>query len=203
MTTKLLFDLDGTLVDSTKRLYHLFQHLVPHSSFSYDDYWELKRNMQTHSIILDKHFQYEEKLVRDFEEKWMEEIEKENWLSFDEPFPGVTPFLQMLAGDYDLYLITARQLTAAAKKQVDSFGWNSLFKEVMVTNQAKEKAEIVLSFIVPSAQDWMIGDTGIDIQTGKQLGMKTAAVCSGFRSRAVLEKYQPDVIAEKVTDLVF
>ena len=201
--TKLFFDLDGTLIDSTKRLYLLFQYLIPESYLSYEDYWKLKREMQTHSSILENRFSYLDEKIRAFEENWMTSIEKENWLKHDEPFPGVQQYLQSLSTNHTLYLITARQSTSAVVKQIDSFGWHSLFKEILVTNQTEEKSDIILSVTSPSSIDWIVGDTGKDIEAGKKLGMKTAAVLSGFRNRSVLEKYNPDIIRNIVTDIFF
>ena len=48
----LFFDLDGTLLNSRKRLYTLFQDLIPESKLSIDEYWDLKRDKIDHKTIL-------------------------------------------------------------------------------------------------------------------------------------------------------
>lgn len=48
----------------------------------------------------------------------------------------------------------------------------------------------------------MIGDGVLDIMAGKQLQMKTIGVLTGNHSREALAKCQPDLILERVTDLL-
>jgi phosphoglycolate phosphatase len=49
----------------------------------------------------------------------------------------------------------------------------------------------------------MIGDGVLDIMAGKQLQMKTIGVLTGNHSREALAARQPDLILDKVTDLLF
>ena len=58
MKVNIFFDLDGTLLDSRKRLYKLFQDLVLESNLTIDEYWELKRNKINHKTILIEKFGY-------------------------------------------------------------------------------------------------------------------------------------------------
>jgi len=46
--------------------------------------------------------------------------------------------------------------------------------------------------------DWFVGDTGHDIIAGKKLGIKTAAVLTGFLSKEKIEEYEPDIILTSV-----
>jgi hypothetical protein len=55
--------------------------------------------------------------------------------------------------------------------------------------------------IVFSKEDWMMGDTGYDINTGKRIGTNTCAVLSGFMSEQSLGNYSPDLKIENVTYL--
>jgi phosphoglycolate phosphatase len=50
---------------------------------------------------------------------------------------------------------------------------------------------------------WIIGDTGKDIETGKQLNIKTVAVLSGFLNKKSLTEYNPDKIVDSVLQLQF
>jgi phosphoglycolate phosphatase len=197
----LFFDLDGTLIDAGQRLFQLFNNLVPESSFTFEEYWNLKRNQIGHSAILQNHFQYSDQQIDVFEKDWMEKIEAEEWLALDKPFEGVTGFLKKLGAENNLFIVTARQSVDAVTKQVGSFGWNGLFKNIFITQHLREKAAMISDAVEYSKQDWVIGDTGMDILTGKKLDMKTAAVLTGFRNREALEKYQPDFILNSVLDL--
>lgn len=197
----IFFDLDGTLVDSMPRLYHLFQYLVPQSKLTFEEYWQFKRNKLGHPHILANHFQYSEDQIALFVDNWMANIELQQWIEYDKPFQSVTEYLQTLKDDNTLIVVTARQFNEIAEQQIKRFGWQLLFDKILVTNQQKEKAELIIENFKVSPQDWFIGDTGKDIQTGKALGINTAAVLSGFLSKEHLKQYNPDLIVEDVTKL--
>ncbi|MFN5879013.1 MAG: HAD hydrolase-like protein, partial [Flavobacteriales bacterium] len=105
----IFFDLDGTIIESRKRLYMLFQFLVASSDLTFDEYWELKRNGISHKSILTTQFNYTSEDYSAFESLWMNEIEKEEWLNLDEPIMGVTDLLLSLTAEHRLHLVTARQ----------------------------------------------------------------------------------------------
>ncbi len=58
-------------------------------------------------------------------------------------------------------------------------------------------------FDIDADKSWMIGDKAIDIQAGKNAGMKTALVLTGYGEKE-LEKLTglPDLIAENLLDAV-
>src|SRR5450631_1232886 len=184
----IFFDLDGTLVNSGERLYQLFQHLVPVSKLSYDQYWNLKRNKNGHARILRENFSYTEDSIHSFEKDWMNNIEKSEWISLDQPFNGVKSFIEKLSKESVLYLVTARQSESMVEKQISSFGWGFFFSKILVTGPKREKYDLMSMFELDKT-DWLVGDTGYDILTGKKLGISTAAVLSGFLNREKLEEY--------------
>tara|TARA_R110001632_G_scaffold133590_1_gene248131 strand:- start:2486 stop:3124 length:639 start_codon:yes stop_codon:yes gene_type:complete len=196
---KIFFDLDGTLIDSKTRLYKLFQYLVPLSNFSYHDYWKLKKGGIGHQKILIDYFQFTTEQIHLFNEKWMDLIEKKHWLDFDKPFDGVTEKLSNLQQNgHQLYIVTARQKKEPVLNQVNTFKWNHFFEEVLVTEQKKEKVELIRPFI-DTTNCIVVGDTGKDIETGKKLNARTVAVLSGFLNEKTLKKYNPDVIIDNLT----
>lgn len=54
---------------------------------------------------------------------------------------------------------------------------------------------------VEPADVYFIGDSEVDVLTGKNAGMNTVAVSWGFRERTVLEEAEPDVIIDSVKEL--
>lgn len=199
---KIFFDLDGTLIDASDRLYKLFQNLVPESKLSKTEYWELKRNKVNHKEILRSLFGYSDTQIIHFEKIWMEQIELPEWIRYDNPFENVTAYLKELKNRGELFLVTSRQFEAATIAQIESYGWFDLFKEVLVTRQVLSKSEMIKRIDV-SADDWMVGDTGKDIEEGRKAGLLTAGVLSGFLNRSKLEEYHPEIIVDSVTDLIF
>ena len=200
----IFFDLDGTLIDSRVRLYKLFQELIPQSKLSFDEYWKLKRNKIDHETILKNQFNFEHQDFLLFEKKWMELIEDEQWLIFDKPFAGVTHYLQKLKRKgFLLYIVTSRQYKSKVLTQLNSFGWDSIFKDILVTEQRMEKSDLIRTFISNDNNNWIVGDTGKDIQTGKKLQINTVAVLTGFLNRNKIAEYQPDLIVNNVINIPF
>ena len=75
------------------------------------------------------------------------------------------------------------------------------FNQILVTEQKHSKESLIAAHVADrSLQDWMVGDTGKDIQVGKLLNMKTCAVLSGFLSRESLEGYNSDFILDSVVN---
>jgi len=198
---KLFFDLDGTLLDSKVRLFNLFCFLVPDSKFSFEEYWNLKRNAIGHEQILKKYFGFDESKLNDFLEKWKKLIEAPEWIIHDKPFEGITEKLNALQKNNTLVIVTARQNREVVLQQIQQFNWEHLFKNILVTEQKIEKEYLVLNNESISNNDYLIGDTGKDIQAGKFLGIKTIGVLSGFRNEENLKKYNPDIIVDSVNSL--
>jgi len=196
----IFFDLDGTLIDSRQRLYQLFQYLVPQSQLTFDDYWNLKRNKITHEIILNEYFEITD--FANFEKVWLQLIENENYLDLDQPFEGVTQYLSDLKKkEISIYVSTARQSRQGVLYQFDRFGWTNLFDGILITEQKLDKHDLISPYLSGRKnENWIVGDTGKDIQIGKCLGIKTVAVYSGFLSKEVLLEYHPDLIFERVDE---
>ena len=131
----------------------------------------------------------------------MELIESEEYLDMDIPFPNVTEYLCRLKKEnIQIYLATARQSINGVVYQFDKFGWVNMFSEILITEQKQEKTQLIKPYYKEGVVNWIVGDTGKDIQVGKSLGLKTAAVLSGFLSFDVLKTYNPDLIVENVID---
>jgi len=197
---KIIFDLDGTLICSKKRLYELFCDLVGNRDLSFNSYWQLKFDGNSNQDILNNKFNYCDKETDFFITNWMEKIEKDCYLEMDRPIIGVHDFLKNLSRDNQLYICTARQSKAQAMKQLKALDILGFFCEIFVSEQKYSKIDLLInSGIAFSKQDWFVGDTGHDINTGKQLGIQTCAVLSGFMSEKVLKSYSPDLIADNIT----
>ena len=195
---KLFFDLDGTLVDASDRLYRLFIDLVPQATFSKQEYWNLKRNKQDHKLILSKYFP---KVNFDkFNDKWLKLIETEKYLAFDKLYTGTINILKELSKTNQVYLVTARQSKNNLIAELKRFDIYKYFTEVFVTEQRYSKKELIQNTLADTC--FFIGDTGYDVNVGKDLKIKTIAVSYGFLSRENLIQYQPDFLADNMEDIL-
>jgi phosphoglycolate phosphatase len=198
----ILIDLDGTLLDSRERLYFLFKSLVPECDLDIKAYWNLKRSKVTHQKILTTRYRYTDTQIENFEKAWMNLIEEKRYLDKDVPFTGVGEHLQKLQKDADLFLLTSRQRPEMVEYQLDQSGLRNFFKDVYVTGGKIPKDEAI-STLLFSSNDWIVGDTGHDIEVGRRLGIQTASVTNGFLNKNSLLEYGPDLIVEKFTDFKY
>jgi phosphoglycolate phosphatase len=197
----IIFDLDGTLIDSKQRLYSLFKRLAPSSSLSYGQYWEFKHKRISNETILKRELAYEDDEVIAFVKEWMRLIETPEFLKLDVNFQGMHETLLRLKEHADLHVCTARQLREPVVGQLDRLNLLPYFRTIMVTEQKHSKESLIAAHVLNlGAGDWMVGDTGKDIQVGKLLNMKTCAVLSGFLSRESLLDYEPNLILDSAVD---
>lgn len=199
----IIFDLDGTLVCSKKRVYELFCDLVESKKISFSDYWKLKFIGKNNQDILREKFDYSEDDVISFLDRWMNKIETDFYLEMDILINGTSAFLEQASQENKIYLCTARQSTSQVTKQLARLSILDLFEDIFVTEKKFTKAELLKnSSLKLSKADWMIGDTGHDIMTGKEIGINTCAVLSGCMSEMKLREYNPDFILKDITALI-
>ena len=196
----IVLDLDGTLIDSKLRLYQLFQYLALDSPLSYEQYWAFKQNKISNANLLSSHLGYNKSEIAGFVAQWMSLIESPPYLALDRNFAGIHTALASLQQEADLHVCTDRQLRQPVLDQLVSLNLLQFFKQVLVTEQKDSKESLIVSNISSlSSKDWLVGDTGMDIQVGKLLSMKTCAVLSGFLNQEALSAYDPNLILESVT----
>lgn len=196
----LVFDLDGTLICSKKRLYELFCDLSERRDLTFSEYWQLKFIGKSNQNILNENFGCTNSVIEKFVSDWMRLIESDRYLEMDTLIDGVVTFLEKVSQEHSLYICTARQSVSQVNKQLEILSILHFFDDVFVTEQKYTKAELLKkSSIKFNKEDWMIGDTGHDIITGKEITIKTCAVVSGFMSEEKLLNYAPDILINNVT----
>lgn len=198
---KIIFDLDGTLIDSKLRLYTLFRHLVPQATLSFEEYWNYKFTGRSNLNILENDFGFTQNELDQFNKDWMSLIEHKDFLALDTLIPDVSDFLTSIQGKAELYLCTARQSHAGAIEQLKILGLHDFFIKILVTQQTKTKSELIRSEVEGlNSNDWIVGDMGKDVQVGRELAISACAVLTGFMSEEKLKGYAPDVILSSVID---
>ena len=194
---KILFDLDGTILDSSERLYRLFCELIPDCTFTKEDYWNLKRNKINHKMILEKYFsEYD---FNEFNTKWLKLIEDEKYLKSDKLYDFTIPLLKSI--NNDIFLITARQSRKNLLEELEWFGIKEYFKDIYVTENKIENVDILRNLHITS-EDILVSDMGKDILAGKEVGIKTVGVSWGFMNEEKLKEYKPDFIVSDYNEII-
>lgn len=199
MNKKYIFDLDGTLIDASERLYRLFQYLVPESKLTKEEYWSLKRDKINHQMILERYFP--KYLFDDFNSKWLSLIEQSEYLNLDCLYIDTIEVLEKLSSENELILLTARQSKENLYKELEKLGIKQYFSHILVTENKCTKEDL-LKQISFDGQDYFVSDMGKDIAIGNKVGLRTIAITHGFMCRKRLEEYKPNNIIKKLQDLL-
>lgn len=199
-------DLDGTLLNIHKRYYKLYLnavHMSQGNSLSQSKYWSLKRNNICEREIailseigdVDGYIDYRNS-----------NIEEPMYLEYDSVISGVYSILGQLKTDNTLILTTLRHDISKALAQLKLFNLIEYFSKVLINgnNVDAHNAYYTKRDLIQSDGDYrqknsfVIGDTEVDIISGKLLGIKTISVTSGIRGRSYLNSYSPDYIIPSI-----
>lgn len=201
----IIFDLDGTLIDSSERMYRLFCDLIPECKLSKEEYWDYKRNKVNHKMLLS--MKYPHTNFESFNRKWMHMIEGDTYIMMDKVYPDTIAVLEKLKSKYKMYLLTARQSKYALMKELEELGIKKYFVNIFTTEGHMTKTELLcnaclLDTKLADKDNYFVSDMGMDIQLGNKMGYKTVGISHGFMSAEKLKEYQPDYLIDELTDLI-
>ena len=196
----LFFDLDGTLTDSSNRHFKVYSEIVLSlggKPMTKKDYWCLIRSKTDKSLILKKS-SLGNINAEAYLKKFKTVIEKTENLAYEKLInKQILKTLKKFKQKHKLFLITLRSNDNAAYDQINNLGLSSYFDKIIVC--PKSKAEAIKPYLDDKCA--LIGDTELDIQTAKSLGIKSIAVSSGFRNTKYLKRFKPDYILSSIADL--
>lgn len=200
MITTLVLDLDGPLLDGRLRHHRCYSDILRQWGYEplpLDRYWALKRARTDRRSLL----ALSDAVVRydDFLAEWLHRIETRDYLALDRLQDGV---LDILRGwrqrGLRLLLATLRHDRAALDWQLGSLGLDALLDDVtmIASGGAAEKAAAIRPLLGDEAsQAAWIGDTELDLQAGRDLGLRCCLVTCGLRTEDYLAGLAPDLLA--------
>ena len=213
MTCKgVIFDLDGTLLDTLKDLADAANAALAHFGFPTHDQDEYRyfvgEGLQTLTRrILPDSVSGEEDVIRYMQK--FGEVYKENWKQSSAPYTGIPEMLAQLK-KHDLQLaVLSNKPHEFTKICVDEFFEKDLFSFVYGQRDGIPKkpdpagaVEIAQRMGIRSDEIVYVGDTATDMKTGNSAGMKTIGVLWGFRNRRELEENNAWKIAAVPEEIV-
>lgn len=121
--------------------------------------------------------------------------------------PGVREMLEALSVDYPLGVVSARD-ELSTKEFLDHFELTAFFG-VIVTSQTCQYTKPYPDPVIYAAQALgmapedcvMVGDTIVDIKSGKSAGAQTVAVLCGFGTEKELARVGADLILKTTPDI--
>jgi len=203
----LVFDLDGTLVDSSDTIYKstikTFDILNINNNLKKE---ELDKKIGAHFVDIFEEFNIP---VPDFE--GFISVYKNVYFDFIDHstlYPAVAETLSELKKHYKVGLLTTKAQDQA-DLIINHFGLRSYFNYVMgrrdgfpVKPAPEPYLQICNDLNIQSTRSMMIGDSEMDIQCGKNAGAYTTAVTYGYRKEIELVEQNPDHIIYSINDLL-
>lgn len=211
-----LFDLDGTLIDSKERFYESYAQaladfkLPPISREVFERHYHLDE--------LSRRLPEGRALREDFWHRFLNNLTAANHET-QFPIAGVKDALAQLREDgYVMAVATARLCPeASVRGELDHLGMLTFFEDVLSHARVAEREgwdaadstskqmiieEGAALLGLPTSQTVFIGDWTVDIRSAKAAGcgMTVAVLSSGFK-REILERESPDAIIDSAAEL--
>lgn len=191
---KIFFDLDGTLIDYSKRNYFVYKKLVK-NPLKLSAYWTLKRSKSFKSPSP----QYVLEFVKQIESS--RALDEDNLFSFTEKV-----LKNLKNSGVELYLVSYRDSKIQTIGELKKLGiYDYFYKVCLGKGQAsgvKTKAGHIKKHINKGDVVYVVGDTEDDILSAKKLGVTSVAVLSGIRDKKRLLELKPDYIIKDIRDLL-
>jgi phosphoglycolate phosphatase len=200
----IVFDLDGTLVDSLPDIISSFQHafdtlgLTPPASEAVraqigkplEEMLAVFAEASNVPLLADAYRQYY----------------PQHFMDTSQPYPGVPEVLSLLRErGYKLVVATTKR-SDIAKAFVEALELGPLLDHIQGTDGFPHKPEPEVIHRAVAAVGgqgvWMVGDTTSDVLAGKAAGLKTYAVTWGTHDAATLASARPDVLCADLTTLL-
>ncbi len=205
-----IFDLDGTLLDTLVDLAETCNEVLLHHNFP------------THSTLAYKEFVgyglrvlmkkstpagTEDRIIHQCCALFSE-LYSRNWKRNSCPYAGISDMLSALKAHGVKLAVLSNKPHDFTRLFVYEFFVPGQFSIVYGQRDGFPKKpdptvalEIASRFAIRPQEMLFVGDSGVDIQTGKAAGMQTAGVSWGFRSRQELAKNNADILVHNPLEL--
>lgn len=207
-----IFDLDGTLLDTIGDLAEACNHMLGLrglGSHTREEYRAMVGNgiLRLVERALPEELrnaEYVAEARRDFLAFYIDHID-----CYSRPYDGIRKVLQTLQDEGWTLAVASNKFDAGTKKLIGSFFPEIHFKAIYGNREGfplKPDAalvELIMEECGATADTtFMVGDSGVDIQTAKAAGVRSVGCSWGFRSRTELEECGADTIADRPLDLL-
>lgn len=190
---KAFLDLDGTLLDSSKRHQVVLQDVMTENGFAdinISDYLDFKVNGQRTIDYLLTRLDLPKGKAYAIDKMWKDRIEEENYLRTDRWYDDVYEFLKKLKeSGFFTVVLSARKNADYPIEMIRNSLLSSLIDDIVIVspmNAIHNKEQILRA--QADKDSIFIGDTETDFESGKRAGVKTIILNSGFRNKSFWEK---------------
>jgi len=209
--SSIIFDLDGTLLDTLTDIAESVNTVLTMNNFptcSRENYKTFigdgLHNLLSRSVPDGT----QESVIVDCCEKFVE-IYSENWKKNCCPFEGINTMLADLSARHIKLAVLSNKPHAFTRLFVEEFFHEDMFEIVFGQREGVNKkphpagALAIAEFLQTHPENILfVGDSNVDIQTGKAAGMGTAGVSWGYRSVTELIENNAKVIVNNPLEIV-
>ncbi|MBN2038901.1 MAG: HAD-IA family hydrolase [Spirochaetes bacterium] len=208
----LMFDLDGTLIDSGMTLVYGAQYVLSRFNISSKDI----NAERIKSYMGGDGTEFLRKVFNDFEVtgnidlktalQYFDEFFRENPAKGSELFPNVLEVLDFFSSKRKIILTNrSKEVAEYTLKHLDIAKYfediigadgNECFKP-----SACPIKKALSHMIIDKHKSLMVGDMNVDIQAGKNAGVLTCGVTYGIGTREEIEKENPDFLIDDIIEL--
>ncbi len=202
-----IFDLDGTLIDSYQAIYLSFQYAYENMGLPPLSYEEARR-----VVGLGLTLTFNDLLGKERTPEALGLFRKKYWEVFPEHtrfLPGAKELASELHRRGIPQAIATNKLGRFSRAIIRHFGMEDLFVAVLGDEDVtlnKPDPEMLLAAIeklaLPKEEVVMVGDSLVDIQAAQNTGIRVFAVPSGTTKREALEQAKPTAVLDRLTDLL-
>jgi len=203
----ILFDLDGTLVDTNEIIIQSYQHAYStHLPHKQPDRETIIDEIGPPLRTIFKRYTDDSDLVDKLIETYLEHYTKHEHDLFY-LYPGVESTLEKLKkAGYNLAIVTSKYLTSA-EPSIEHFNLRKYF-DVIVTlgdvqhpKPAAEPVQKALEHFDNVGKAIMIGDNDSDIVSGQNAGVLSAGVAWSIKGEAFLRQAKPNYMLKEMDDI--
>lgn len=205
--SRIFLDLDGTLLDILPRYHRLHSDFVLRRGGRPLDaaaYWRLKRECMPEAAILEQ-TGLEPEAIREVLGERARWIESRAYLRYDRTWPWTAATLATLSRLAPLVLVTVRRHRDRLLWQLGELGLRECFHRIVSGSgdgTTEAKASLLRGSRLPIQPGAvLVGDTEVDLASGRALGLRTVAVACGIRCPGSLARWQPDVLLDDLRQL--
>jgi len=205
MKTTILFDLDGTLIDSTTAILDSFNHSFKELDFEFKgDDEDIKNEIGYPLDIMYENLGVPKQKVWDFVDSYKKHYRK---ISKEQTFllPKALECVKLASTFANLGIVTTKT-TAYTIPLLENFGIMGYFETIIGRQEVenpKPHPEPILKALEnmglkPSPNIYMIGDTKLDIIAANEAGINSVGVLCGYGKKEELLKYTSNIVTDSL-----
>ncbi len=209
MVKGVIFDLDGTLIDTIEGLANSVNAAMDYYSFPNHSV-EKYRTFVGNGIgkLVERALPEDKKHLKDEARKIFEEHYKETMLDVLPVYEGIWDLIEYLQKNNIKMAVNTNKLDIFAKPMIDKV-FGNVFVDVLgevshfKRKPAPDGAEYLMNKMnLKSDECIYIGDSQVDIKTAHNAHMKCISVTWGFATRDVICANEPDILVETAYEII-